>query len=883
MRSALLTADVILRDGRTLRLRAPEAADRDALADFLARLSPESLRRRFFATVRPDASLIDPYLDSNWSQRGALIAMLVEAGDERVVALASYVRLRDPRAAEAAFAVSDALHGVGIATRMLDQIAERAAAEGIERLVLEILPENASMLRVVTDAGFAVTRRVEGGVVEVSLSIEPSGAHTARVDERDHLAVAASLEPFLDPASVAVYGASARRGTIGGELFRNIVSGGYAGPTFPVNRRGDAVAGVPGRRSLLGVDPPVELALVCVPADAVIESARDALAAGVRSLCVISAGFAEMGGEGLAAQDRLLALVRAHGGRMIGPNCLGISSTRAGLNATFAAQPPPTGAVGFASQSGALGLAVVEQARERGLGLSSFVSLGNKADVSSNDLLEYWEDDEGTSVIALYLESFGNPLRFGRIARRVARRKPVLALKGGVTTAGARAAASHTGALASSEVAVDALFRQAGVQRVRTLSEFLDAAAVLSSQPPLRGSRVALLTNAGGLAILCADACSAEGLELPSPSPEAQERLREILPAEASVGNPIDVLGSANAEAFAAALPVLLADPAFDAVCVLFARPVVATASDVVLAVDAAIADSGHEKPVVGVFLSTEQRLPGARPTRIARFGSPEAAARALGVAARRAAWLRRAEGVIPALDGVDVSVARAITEEALRERDDVWLEEGQSRSLLEAYGIRLAPEGVAQTPERAGRLAEVLGGPVVVKSAAAGVHKTERGAVALDLRDRADVERAAQRIGCPVLVQPMLTGAELLVGVSQDPTFGPLVAIGLGGVQAELIGAVSFALAPLTDVDAAELLETGPLGRLVAGFRGKPPLDGDALADLLHRLSALALDLPVVAELDLNPILADDRGYYAIDRRVRLTRHVPAVRVKTW
>ena len=640
---------------------------------------------------------------------------------------------------------------------------------------------------------------------------------------------------------------------------------------------------MPGLRTLRGLDPAVELAFICVPADAVLAAAEDALTAGTRSICVVSAGFAEVGSEGRVRQDALLALVRAHGGRLIGPNCLGVAASRARLNATFAAQAPPVGSVGFASQSGALGLAVVEQARERGLGLSSFVSLGNKADVSSNDLLEYWEDDDATSVVALYLESFGNPLRFGRIARRVARKKPVLALKGGATAAGARAAASHTAALATSDVAVDALFRQAGVQRTRTLTEFLDAAALLSSQPLPAGGRVAVVTNAGGLGILCADACAAEGLELPEPSPATREALRRVAPAEASLENPIDLLGSATAETFASVVPMLLADPAFDAVCVLFVRPIVAAAADVIAAVDAAVVKNEHQKPVVGVFLSAETRADAEPARRVTTFASPEAAAVALGVAARRAQWLRQPVGSVPELDGIDRDAARAMAREALQTVDEAWLDARQSRILLEAYGIRVAPEAIAATADEAAHLAGVIGMPVVVKSAAPGAHKTESGGVALDLRDQEAVRRAARRIGCPVLVQPMMGGAELLVGATQDPTFGPLVAIGLGGVQAELIGAVSFALAPLTDTDAAELLATGPLGRLVRGFRGRPPLAAGILADLLHRLSALTLDLPELAELDLNPIVVDDRGYYAIDRRVRLRRHAPIPRIKSW
>jgi acetate---CoA ligase (ADP-forming) len=875
-------ADVVLRDGRTLRLRQPGPGDREALAAFLAALSPASMSLRFHAALRPRAALIDPYLDPDWEHRGALIGMLADGAAERVVALASYDRLRDPAAAEVAFAVADELQGVGIGTRLLEQLAARAAERGVERLVFEILSGNQRMLGVVADAGFAVERRREGGVIEATMRIEPSGAYLDRVDRRDHVAVAASLRPFLEPASVAVYGASARRGTIGGELFRNIVTAGFAGAVYPLNRGGEAVAGIAGRTTLAGVVPPVELAIICVPATAMLDAAGDALAAGVRALCVISAGFAEVGSEGAARQDALLALVRSHGGRLIGPNCLGIASSSHHLNATFAAQGLPPGSVGFASQSGALGLAVVEQARDRGLGLSAFASLGNKADVSSNDLLEYWEDDPATSVVALYLESFGNPLRFGRIARRVARRKPVLALKGGASAAGARAAASHTAALASSDAAVDALLRQSGVLRARTLSEFLDAATLLSSQPLPLGPRVAVVTNAGGLGILFADACAAEGLELPAPSEETRERLRAVMPAEGSLANPVDLLGSATAETFAAVLPPLLADPGFDAVCVLFVRPVVVTAADVEHAVDRVVGEAAVAKPVVAVLLSSEDARSHEPPEAISTFGSPEAAARALGIAAQRAAWLRRPEGVVPALHGLDRARARDVVGEALSSGEEAWLDADQSRRLLEAYGIPLARGIVAATPREAAAAAETLGGSVVVKSAVPGAHKTETGGVALDLRGADAARAAAERIGGAVLVQPMLAGSELIAGVVHDAVFGPLVALGLGGVLAELVAAVSIGIAPLTDADAGDLVTAGPVGKLVAGFRGEA-LDAAALADLLHRLSALALDVPEIAELDLNPVLATAAGCVAVDQRIRVRRHAPAGRLKTW
>ena len=676
--------------------------------------------------------------------------MLGEAGGERVVALGSFDRLRDATAAEVAFAVSDDMQGVGVGTRLLEQLAVRAAAAGIRRLVFEILHGNRQMLGVVVGSGFAVEQRAAHGVIEATMLIEPTRGYVERVDDRDHVGVAASLRPFLAPAGVAVYGASARRGTIGGELFRNILAGHFPGPVVPINLRGEAVEGVPGATTLAGTSPRVDLALICVPAGGVLAAAHDALASGVRSLCVISAGFAEVGSEGAARQDALLDAVRAHGGRLIGPNCLGIASSAHQLNATFAAGALPAGDVGFASQSGALGLAVVEQARARGLGLSDFVSLGNKADVSSNDLLEYWEADEGTAVVALYLESFGNPFRFGRVARRVARRKPVLALKGGASAAGARAAASHTAALATSDAAVDALFHQAGVLRTKTLSEFLDAASLLSSQPLPRGPNVAVVTNAGGLGILFADACAGQGLVLPEPSRATDEALQAVMPAEGSRSNPIDLLGSAGAGSFEAVLPHVLADAAFDAVCVLFVRPVLATAADVGHAIDRVAGRAGQTKPVVAVLLSdagTDAVEPMAN---VATFASPESAASALGVAARRAAWLRRREGVVPALTGVDRTAARALVASALSNTDETWLDAHEGRRLLEAYGIGLATEVVADAPEEAVRAARSLGGPVVVKSAIAGAHKTESGGVALDLRDAAAVREAAERIGGP-------------------------------------------------------------------------------------------------------------------------------------
>jgi len=875
-------ADVILRDGGTLRLRPPGNEDADALLDFFSGLSERSFYLRFHGTPTVRQSLVEPFLAPDWLERGALVGTFAGGDGQEIVALASYARLRDPASAEVAFSVADDQQGRGIGTRMLEQLAERAAAVGIERFVADVMGENAAMMRVFEDAGFGVSRALDHGTFEVAFPIEPTDAYRGHVEERDHLAVVASLRPFFAPSSVAVIGASTRREAIGGIVFRNVLAGEFKGAAYPVNRTGEPVAGVRGYASVEDLPEQVDLGVICLPGAHVLDAARSALGAGIRALCVISAGFAEIGEEGRERQEQLLALVRAHGGRLVGPNCLGIAVAEPSLNATFGPRALPPGPIAFSSQSGALGLALLEKASERSLGFSSFISIGNKADVSSNDLLEYWEEDDGTGLIALYLESFGNPRRFGRIASRVARKKPILAMKSGTSTAGARAAGSHTAALAGSERAVEALFHQAGVLRAGTLEELIDAAALLSTQPLPRGRQVAILTNAGGLGILCSDACEAVGLELSELSAETTTQLAELLPGEASLANPIDMLGSATAASYEAALPLVLADHGVDSVIVLFVPPATAGAEDVAAGLVRTLEAVSTDKPVLAALLSAEG-IPSAlrtTPAPAALFTYPESAARALGLAAERAEWLRRPAGTVPQVDGIDTAAAETIVSRA----GDRWLTPPETRELLSSYGLPLVEERVAEAVEQAVDAARDLGFPVVVKSAVAGAHKTETGGVALNLGDETAVREAAERIGAPVVVQQMVEGGtELLAGIVQDPTFGPLVAFGPGGVLAELIGEAGFRIAPLTDVDASELLQQEKTGLLVAGYRGAPPADTAALTDLIHRLSKLGEDLPEVAELDLNPVIAGPDGCVVVDARVRVARPSPDPRVKTW
>jgi acetate---CoA ligase (ADP-forming) len=873
--------DVILRHGRTLRLRPPLPDDGDAVLGFFRRLDDESLRMRFHGTRRVGPDMLDGLIDPDWGVRGALIGVMRgDGGDEEVVAVASYARLRDPLVAEAAFAVATELQGMGVGTRLVEQLAQAAAQEGIETFVADVMADNDAMLQVFADTGYDVERTFESGEIIVRLRIAPSDRFLDAVDRRDHTAVEGSLRAFFRPQVVAVIGASARPGAIGGAVFRNIVEAGFTGHAYPVNRTGEAVAGVAAVRGIDEISEPIDLVVVCVPQAAVHAAVSAALVAGCRALCVITAGFAETGPDGAAAERELLALVRSYGARMIGPNCLGLASSEVKMNATFSPAGFAPGTVAVSSQSGAVGLAVLEGLERRGLGVSSFVSVGNKADVSSNDLLEHWEDDPATDTIALYLESFGNPRRFGRIARRVAQRKPVIALKGGSTPIGSRAAQSHTAALAGSDAAVEALFRQSGVLRAATLEELLDLTDVLASQPLPRGRSVAILTNAGGLGILCGDACSNAGLELATLSQHTREHIAQLVPDEATVLNPVDIIGSATPAMFAAVTPWVLSDPDVDAMIVLVTATAVADPDAVIAAIAGSTKGGEAEKPVLIVVTGGASTRAGDG---LPCFAYPETAARVLGRIAERAEWLRRPIGRMQEA-AVDRTAAEAIVAEALAGDGEGWLDPDAVERLLGAYGIPTAAQRLAQTGSQALAAAESLGFPVVVKAGGAGVHKTERGGVVLDVRTPAELAAATTTVGFPAVIQPMVRGGvEVMAGAMQDPVFGPVVAFGMGGTMAELLGEIRFAPAPLTDVDAAELVAAGKAGALLAGMRGAAPADSTALADLLRRLAQLAADFHQIVELDLNPVMARPDGCLAVDARIRVEESAAPAALKTW
>jgi acetyl coenzyme A synthetase (ADP forming)-like protein len=705
----------------------------------------------------------------------------------------------------------------------------------------------------------------------------------------------ASLRPFFRPRAVAVVGASQNPSSIGFRLLDALVTNRFQGPVYPVNPKAPVIGGIRAYPTVRDLPQPVDLAVIAVPREAVPVVVDDCAALGVRAIVVITAGFAEVGDEGRVLQQRLTDKVRGYGMRMIGPNCMGLLNTdpNVQLNATFAPVFPPQGRVALSSQSGALGLAILELARQRRLGLSTFVSVGNKADVSTNDLLQYWEEDDATGLILLYLESFGNPRRFARIARRVSRSKPIVAMKAGRTPAGKRAAGSHTAALASNDVAVDALFRQTGVIRAETLEEMFDIAATLGSQPLPQGRRVAVITNAGGPGILCADGCEAGGLVLQELANGTTARLRAILPPTASVANPVDMIASASPDHYRRTVETVLTADEVDSLVVIY-LPLDKTTTGPVLdaiceGITAGRAAGGTGKPVLACLMTEEgiNRPLELGNEKIPSYTFPESAARVLGKVAAYAEWRSRPLGTIPDFDDLHPANARELCRKALRERGAGWLTTEETRAVLTTMGLPVAPGGLARTADEAEQLAQVLGFPVAVKLASHRlVHKTEIGGVHLNLASEASVRQAYDKIRDRllkennlaamegVLVQPMFSGGvEVMAGVTQDPLFGPLIAFGLGGIHVEILGDVRFRVTPLTDRDAEEIVREIRGYRLLEGYRGHSPADVAAIRDVLLRVSRLVEEIPEIKELDLNPIFAlpPGEGCRIVDARIRV------------
>ena len=865
--------DVVLRDGATARLRQATMEDREQLREFYGHLSARSRYFRFFGKPRVD-NIVE---DVAHALASSDVVTLVAEVERRIVAVAHYFPTETGRA-EAAFAIADAHQGRGIGTKLLERLGVVARSRGITSFEAYLLRDNEKMRQVLVDSGFSLTwGRADGQIRHVVFSV----AESAELHEKERLraraAAQASLRPFFRPTTVAVVGAGRRRGGIGAEIFHNLVATGFRGRVVPVNSAGGTIEGIPAVKTIAEVDGEVSLVVIAVPCDQVPGVVDDCVAKGIKALLIISAGFAETGAEGREREAAILDKVRAAGIRLIGPNCMGIINTDPAvqLNATFSPVYPPHGRVALSTQSGALGLAILDYATRLNIGFSTFASIGNKADVSGNDLLQYWADDAATDVIMLYLESFGNPRKFSELARDIGQRKPIVAVKAGRSASGARAASSHTGALASSDAIVEALFRQAGVIRTYTLEEMFDVAALLAHQPVPSGKRVAILTNAGGPGILAADACEANGLVLPQLGTATCDALRAFLPAAASIGNPVDMLASAPPEHYERATRVLLGDPTIDSLMVIFIPPLVTDSKAAAEAI--ARGATGATKTILATFMSAHGAP--AELKAIPSYAFPEAAATALARVVTHAEWRQRRRGSVPVFPDIRPDSARSL----IGDREG-WLPPVAVDQVLRAFGIPVAETFAASTEEQAEAAAKQIGGAVALKAVGASIlHKTDIGGITLGLTGEEAVRQAYRemraRLGdamSGVIVQRMVPGGvEMLVGATSDPTFGPVIACGTGGTLVELFSDVVLRLHPLTDVDAAEMIDQLRGAPLLRGYRGQPTADERALRDVLLRVSALVEACPEILELDINPLKVLPRGACAIDARMRVGRMV--------
>ncbi|MFM9589238.1 GNAT family N-acetyltransferase [Streptomyces scabiei] len=875
----------LLADGTTARIRAVERDDHHQLQGLYEEMSPENLRLRFFgASMRSAESAADRACAP---PRPGYRALLAER-DGQVIGLAEYETGADGATAEISIAVADGLHHRGVGTLLIEHLVSAARAEGIVTFTADALSENSEVLRLFSDLGLTMSRSFDGPEVRCTIALTEDDTYLAAVEARGRAADVASLEPLLRPRTVAVVGAGRKPGSVGRAVLHHLCTGGFTGRLFAVNPSAASVLGVPCHPSVSALPRIPDLAVVAVPAAAVPATAEECGRAGVRALLVVTAGLDPDQAQALRAA------CRSHGMRLVGPNCLGISHTdpAISLDATFAAGHPSPGTAGVAVQSGGVGIALLDGLSRLGIGVSSFASLGDKYDVSGNDMLQWWESDGRTDLALLHLESFGNPRAFSRTARRVTRRMPVLTVDAGRTEAGRRAAASHTAAAATPTMTRRALFTQAGVTATGSIGELLETAALLHSQPLPKGFRVAVLTNAGGAGVLAADACVEAGLLLPAFPPEIVDALLTVLPGGASAGNPVDATAAVTEEQLKDCVDRVLRNGGIDAVLLALVPTAVAeaTGDDLIRALTGA--HGPRTKPVAAIRLEQDvpvRLLPVTDGGTVPSYAEPRAAARSLAHAARRAAWLARPAGTVPDLEGVETPRAHDIVRTFLSGRPEGgWLDPRACADLLSCYGIPQIPWAWAETEDAAVLAADRLRGPdgrVVMKAHWPGLaHKSEQRAVHLDLQGDSQVRAAFRDFGTRfgdlldgVVVQPLAPrGTELFAGIVQDEVFGPLVLFGLGGTATEVLGDHAARLAPLTDHDVRDLITAPRCAPLLFGARGSGPVDLERLERLLLGLSRMAADLPQLAEADFNPVLATSAGVSVLDARVRLVPRRP-------
>jgi acyl-CoA synthetase (NDP forming)/RimJ/RimL family protein N-acetyltransferase len=849
-------ADVLLRDGRTAHLRPITPHDAEALVEFYSQVSDQSKYYRFFAPMPTLSDRdVERFTSVDHRSRVAFVLTVGEDASQRILAVGRYDLIDETdRRAEVAFLVQDRHQGRGMGQVLLEHLAQAGRERGVKRFVAEVLPDNRRMIQVFREQGYQVTGGWDEGVMHLEFDIDPTDTAMGVIAAREHRSEAASIAAFLNARSVAVIGASRRSDTIGALLVRNLVLGDYAGRVYVVNPSSDAVAGMPAYPTVSDIPGEVEVAIVAVPADAVHDVVLDCANKGVHGLIVISSGFAETGDEGRRRQRKLLGLARSYGLRLIGPNCLGIINTASGtsLNASLAPVMPPRGRAGFFCQSGALGSAILEKVRDRGLGLSTFVSAGNRADVSGNDLLQYWEEDAATEVILLYLESIGNPRKFSRIARRVSRRKPIIAVRSGRTTQGVPMGHAVRKIAAPPE-AVDAMFRQAGIVQVDTLDEMFDVAQLLAHQPLPSGSRVAIVGNSDALGLLAIDAAAASGLTVTSAT----------------------ALGAdATAHDFERALDAAIDDDHVDAVVAVYIPPLDGPGVEVANVL-AAVGEQS-DKPLVSTFLGREGvpellRVPDLAGHTAGRGSVPsypavEAAVRALARVVEYAAWLQRHDGhdaPEPVLEGIDVPAGRRQVDDLLAATPDGRdLSDEELRELLHSYGIELWERVRVDSLDEAVAAGEKLGWDVVLKATAERLRqRPDMAHVWRNIDDAEEMRDAWTSLGelvheaddAEFVVQATAQpGVPISIGALEDPLFGPAVHFGVSGALTELVGDRAYRIPPVSAVDAAETVRAIKAAPLLFGYRGSEAVDVAAVEDLLRRVAQLKIDLPQVSQLDL-------------------------------
>ena len=885
------SAFVLLADGTTAEIRPATPGDATAVTAMHEAMSPENSYLRFFSFSRLSAEQeARRVCRAPAADHAALLATV--AG--QLAGVASYEITGDGHEAEIAFAVADNMHGRGIGTLLLEHLISDAGRRGVSTLTASVLAQNAEMQKVFADAGLSIRRELEDGVIELTCDL-PHDDADPRWDPyldaaalRERSADVASLRHVFQPASVAVVGASRRMGTAGRAILHNIVTAGYQGRVYAVNPHAAHMEAVPCVPSVAALPEPVDLAVVAVPPAAVCTVADKCGRRGIKALVVITVGLDPPQGADL------LAICRRYGMRLVGPGCFGIGVPSTGLDATFAARHPAPGTVGLVMQSGGLGVALADRLSRLGVGVSSFASVGSKYDVSSNDMLMWWEQDQATKLAVLYTESFGNPRKFARTARRVGRTLPVLTVPPGRSATGQRAAAAPTAAAVTVPVTRAALFRQAGIIATDSLGELVDVAALLATQPLPAGPRVAVVSNVGGAGLLAADACSDYGLTVHRLTGETRRRLHALVPRSGAVTGPVDTTATVSENSFRRCLELAAADEGVDAVLAL-ALPTAAT-GDLVAAIRAAdvrvpLAAVVLDQPEAVRLLPRASRAaasqaaaaqPGAS---IPCYAYPEAAVRALAHAVTYGTWRSRPAGHIREFSDVTPDDARALVRKYLaRHRKGGWLPPETVAALLAHYGVQLTSLTPVASADDAVRAAADLGGPIVLKADVPSLlHKADAGAVQPDLRTVADIRRAYRVLSAKfgrlrqILMQPMITGgAEVIIGVTQEPMFGPLVVFGLGGAATDVLADRTARLAPLTDADADELIRSARSAPLLPGHRAGPAADLPALRDTLLRISRLADDLPEVAELDLNPVIASPSGVSVVDARIRITPAQP-------